>query len=74
MNEYQAGTIVGGLDEAQRLRALYGLTDEDLARIRAYGELVVPRIDEFVATFYQWMETLPEFDEYYPAQKEHYQG
>ena len=65
MNEYQAGTIVGGLDEAQRLRALYGLTDEDLARIRAYGELVVPRIDEFVATFYQWMETLPEFDEYF---------
>ena len=65
MPEGHAGTIIAGPGEADRMRELYGLTDEDLVRIRGFGEIVAPRIDEFVAKFYEWMETLPEFDEYF---------
>jgi rsbT co-antagonist protein RsbR len=56
-------------DQAERLLIQYGITDEDKARIRAYGKSIVPKLDELVRLFYDWLETQPEFDEFFPDQE-----
>jgi rsbT co-antagonist protein RsbR len=53
-------------DEA---RALFGITDEDLAALKQLGERVTPKMEDFVKAFYTWLRTLPEFDVYFPDLK-----
>jgi rsbT co-antagonist protein RsbR len=43
----------------------YGVQSSDLARIRAYGEHVRPRVPEFVAAFYVWLQRQPEFAQHF---------
>lgn len=43
----------------------FGLTDEDLEAVQAFGVIAVPRIDEFVSTFYDWLGTRPEFTQFF---------
>jgi rsbT co-antagonist protein RsbR len=50
---------------AQRLLRLYEITAEDLESIRAFGLLVVPRVHEYVDGFYRWLQTQPEFHQYF---------
>ena len=50
---------------ANELRDLYRLTQADLVRIRTYGDIVEPRMDEYVERFYEWMRTTPEFTRYF---------
>jgi len=44
---------------------LYRLADQDLARIRVYGETVLGRMDDYVSDFYAWLRTTPEFSRYF---------
>jgi rsbT co-antagonist protein RsbR len=67
MAQEKSVTTIAGAGTAERLQTMYGISESDLARVRRYGDLVLPRIDEFVTTFYQWMETLPEFAEYFSS-------
>ena len=43
------------------LLAAYEIGSGDLERIRAFGELVRPRLSEYVDEFYAWLGTQPEF-------------
>ena len=47
------------------LRRQYEIDDGDLDRIRAFGSIVVPKLGEFIRRFYEWMETLPEYEEFF---------
>ena len=62
---HSTGTMMSNPDEA---RALFDVTDADLAALRQLGECVVPKMDDFVKAFYVWLRTLPEFDVYFPDQ------
>ena len=59
-------------DRSRELLVLYGITDDDLARIARYGSLVSKRIDVYVDKFYTWLAQQPEFSRYFadPAKLE----
>ena len=57
-------TMCTGLGSAELL-SLYRLTASDLVRIRGYGEIVRPRMDDFIESFYTWLRTTPEFSRYF---------
>ena len=44
------------------LCALYSIRDGDIAAIQSYGNIVVPKWDEFVALFYDWLKKQPAFE------------
>ena len=50
---------------ADAMRALYGITHQDLARIQAFASMVEPRMDEMVDEWYDWLKTQPEYDQYF---------
>ncbi|MEE4190304.1 MAG: protoglobin domain-containing protein, partial [Halieaceae bacterium] len=43
----------------------YAITRHDLARIQAFAAVVEPNMDEMVDTWYGWLKTQPEYDEYF---------
>ena len=63
---HSTGTMMSNPDE---VRALFSVTDADLAALKQLGERVTPKMDEFVKAFYTWLRTLPEFDVYFPDQR-----
>jgi rsbT co-antagonist protein RsbR len=46
----------------RELLELYGLDDQDLKRVVAYGLIVLPKLGQYVDEFYRWMATQPEFE------------
>jgi rsbT co-antagonist protein RsbR len=50
---------------SQQLRVLYRLEDEDTERIRRFGEIAEPQMDQIVHKWYGWLETQPEFDQFF---------
>jgi rsbT co-antagonist protein RsbR len=61
----EAGTTMCAGLSASELLALYRLKATDLVRVRNYGHLVLPRVDESIERFYTWMEGTPEFSRYF---------
>lgn len=49
----------------EELLALYGIADDDIANIRQLGQNIVPRLDEFIEFFYDWLQSQPEFDDFF---------
>ena len=45
---------------------LYSIDEEDIKNIRAFGKIIVPKLDQFLELFYQWLKTQPEFEEFFP--------
>ncbi len=48
-----------------RLLESFEVGPADLERIRSYGEIVLPRLGDFVKKFYAWLERQPEFHEHF---------
>ena len=44
-----------------KLRELYAITDDDVERIRTFGVAIIPHLDDFAESFYEWLATQPEF-------------
>ena len=44
---------------------MYLITSKDLERIRAFGVLAQPRMQEMVGRWYLWLETRPEFEQFF---------
>lgn len=65
MGEQPGSVGIDTAGSASRLCQLYGIDGADLERVRCYGEIVLPRIDEFISEFYTWMTELPEFHEFF---------
>jgi len=47
------------------LMALYLFTPEDRKNVLVAGENLIPLLPEFIESFYQWQEKLPEFDHFF---------
>ena len=48
------------------LLTLYSISDDDKEKIHSYGDLVMPKLDEFVALFYDWLKKQPDFEVFFP--------
>ena len=51
-------------EDADTWRALYRITDEDLAQIRDFGEFAIPRLGDIISGWYEWLETQPEYERF----------
>ena len=51
------------------LLELYSISAEDTEKIHSYGDIVVPKLDEFVGLFYDWLRNQPEFEEFFPDEE-----
>lgn len=52
-------------DEISKLLGLYAISDQDLERIRSLGTIMLPRIKELVDTWYTWLETQAEYEQFF---------
>jgi rsbT co-antagonist protein RsbR len=52
-------------DVTRAVMERYEVTDADLGRVREYGKIALPRIDEFVRLFYDWLSRQSEFHEHF---------
>ena len=66
MNETSSGVRGAGQANASHYLALYRLTAEDLSRIQAFGTVARTRLEEIVIPWYEWLETQPEFEQFFP--------
>ena len=51
------------------LLELYSISDDDTEKIHSYGDIVVPKLEEFVTLFYDWLRKQPEFEEFFPDEE-----
>lgn len=51
------------------LLELYSISDDDTQKIHSYGDIVMPKLDEFVSLFYDWLRKQPEFEEFFPDEE-----
>ena len=58
-----------GASKLTTLLELYAISEDDIRRIRSFGDIIVPQLDEFVHLFYEWLKTQPEFEEFFPDQE-----
>ena len=51
---------------AEELRAFYRISDEDLARVHKFGTLARPHMADAVDRWYEWLQTQPDYDHFFP--------
>ena len=51
------------------LLELYSISNNDTEKIHSYGDIVVPKLGEFVSLFYDWLRKQPEFEEFFPDEE-----
>jgi rsbT co-antagonist protein RsbR len=56
----------GSVSRLATLLELYSISDDDTQKIHSYGDIVMPKLDEFVSLFYDWLRKQPEFEEFFP--------
>lgn len=64
--------VTSDTESASRLTTLldlYSISADDTERIYSYGDIVVPKLDEFVVLFYDWLRKQPEFEEFFPNEE-----
>lgn len=49
----------------EELLELYGIGERELRLVTEFGQGMLPRLDEYVQAFYDWMRTQPEFELYF---------
>lgn len=59
----------GPLASASSLTDLYRIADDDLERVRRFGEAAASQIPAYVDSFYQWLEKQPEFDRFFTSRE-----
>ncbi|WCP69809.1 protoglobin domain-containing protein [Vibrio tubiashii] len=60
---------VGSYTSADSLLKLHDLTEADLALIRKFGDLMLPKLHEYVGHFYDWLENQPEYIQFFADDK-----
>jgi rsbT co-antagonist protein RsbR len=58
-----------GVSRLTTLLELYSISDDDTEKIHSFGDIVVPKLDEFVGLFYDWLRKQPEFEEFFPDEE-----
>ncbi|MDX2500764.1 MAG: protoglobin domain-containing protein [Deltaproteobacteria bacterium] len=51
------------------LLELYSISDDDSRLIHSFGSIIMPKMDEFVGMFYDWLRKQPEFEEFFPDEE-----
>lgn len=51
------------------LLELYSISDDDTKQIHSFGDIIVPKLDEFLGLFYDWLRKQPEFEEFFPDEE-----
>ena len=59
----------GSVSRLATLLELYSISDDDTEKIHSYGDIVVPKLDDFVSLFYDWLRKQPEFEEFFPDEE-----
>jgi rsbT co-antagonist protein RsbR len=54
-----------GAGGARALLELYQVTEQDLDRIRSFGEIALPQLDNMVNRWYAWLGTQPEHEQFF---------
>ena len=65
-------TVISDNQGGSRLTSLlelYSISDNDTGKIHSYGDIVLPKLDEFVRLFYDWLKKQPEFEEFFPDEE-----
>lgn len=52
-------------EELLQIRSAFQVSNDDLSRIRAAGQKLVPQIPQFVSAFYEWLKNLPEYKDHF---------
>jgi rsbT co-antagonist protein RsbR len=60
MNELMVGSL-----DAKELLSIYRLDEEDLGHVREFAALAKPHMDEMVDTWYEWLRTLSDYEEFF---------
>ena len=65
-------TAISDKESVSRLATLlelYSIGDDDIEKIHSFGDIVVPKLDEFVSLFYDWLRKQSEFEEFFPDEE-----
>lgn len=55
--------------DIQQLLTDYEMTESALEKVRLYGNIVIPKLQDYVKEFYAWLETQPDFVEHFSDPK-----
>ena len=58
-------SALGGERTAEQWLRVFDVSQQDLARVRALGALVMPKVQSYIEHFYTWMRELPEYEHYF---------
>jgi rsbT co-antagonist protein RsbR len=58
-------SILGGERSAEEWLRVFDISAKDLERVRAFGAIVLPRMPDYIAGFYEWMRQLPEYEHFF---------
>ncbi|MDW6001938.1 protoglobin domain-containing protein [Vibrio mangrovi] len=56
------------MTDAESLLQLHDLSESDLLIIRKFGQIMIPKLSEYVKYFYEWLEQLPEYEQFFGDQ------
>ncbi|EEX93745.1 rsbR, positive regulator of sigma-B [Vibrio orientalis CIP 102891 = ATCC 33934] len=62
------GSSISSYASADILLKLHDLNEADLALIRKFGDMMVPKLDDYVRHFYNWLEQQPEYQQFFSEQ------
>jgi rsbT co-antagonist protein RsbR len=54
---------------AADLLAQYRIGDEDLARVQRFGTVALPRMEDMVDRWYEWLQGQPEYHHFFPDEE-----
>ena len=69
MNQSTDSTQLRGHADARQLLDYYQISSEDLERIREFGTIAIPQMETVVKEWYGWLETQPEYSQFFPDQE-----
>jgi rsbT co-antagonist protein RsbR len=64
-NDLESGS---NYTSAEELCCLFDVTQEDLERLKNYGEIVIPKFDRMIELFYNWLKKLPEYNIFFSSE------
>jgi len=56
---------VTGTSTAEELLELYKISDDDLKVIKVFGKHIIPKLENYVTSFYHWLRMQPEFEQFF---------
>jgi rsbT co-antagonist protein RsbR len=66
MNTVSQTAAASAAPHAEHLRALYRISDDDLARVRKFGTIAQPRMESAVDRWYEWLTANIDVQQFFP--------